>query len=232
MYSARLTRIDPHACMHACTRFVPYRDILTTMLFVVLVFSYPAVHGQDGSPVACGILKATTENVLKTETEPLGDSLVTSNITAVSGIQEAGQVCFFGNAYGLERELVSFKADPVGTDCTAGNGCGLHVHSGTACTNSTTQGGHYYSTADDPWATTGYRTTDADGFALFFDCVSTGETDMVGHTFVVHADDGSRVSCGVLSEPEELSTDSSAGKLAPLATALAMLATAVIAVTL
>jgi hypothetical protein len=97
------------------------------------------------------------------------------------------------------------------------------------------QGGHFYSTTSDPWATTGYRTTDADGSALFFDCVSTGETDMEGHAFVVHADDGSRVSCGLLvSVPEETHspTDSSVGKLAPLASALAMLAsTAVIALT-
>jgi Cu/Zn superoxide dismutase len=189
--------------------------------------------------VACGILQETTRNVLNTETIPLGDSMVTSEITAITGVKEAGEVCFFGTANALERELVSFKADPVGTDCTAGNGCGLHVHSGISCTNSTTQGGHFYSTASDPWTTTGYLTTDADGSSgMFFDCVSTGESDMEGHAFVVHADNGSRVSCGLLlSEPEERSSPtaapaSSVGKLAPLASALAMLATAVITVTL
>ncbi len=176
--------------------------------------------------------------MLNTETEPMGDSLVTSEITTISGVKEAGEVCFFGEAYGLERELVSVRADPIGTDCTAGNGCGLHVHSGISCTNSTTQGGHYYRTAVDPWSTTGYLTTDADGFALFFDCVSTGEPDIEGHAFVVHADDGSRVSCGLLvSEPEETYSPteapaSSVGKLAPLASALAMLTTAVITLTL
>jgi Cu/Zn superoxide dismutase len=182
--------------------------------------------------VACGILKETNEDVLKTETIPLGDSLATAEVTAITGIREAGEVCFFGKAYGLERELVSFKADPVGVDCTAGNGCGVHVHSGTSCTNSTMQGGHFYSTTNDPWATTGYLTTDADGSALFFDCVSTGETDMEGHAFVVHANDGSRVSCGLLmSVPEEASSPSSAGKLAPLASALAMLTTFAIPLT-
>jgi hypothetical protein len=186
--------------------------------------------------VACGILQETARNVLNTETIPLEDSLVTSKITAITGIREAGEVCFFGKAYGLERELVSFKW--VGADCTAGNGCGLHVHSGISCTNSTTQGGHFYRTAVDPWSTTGYLTTDADGFALFFDCVSTGEPDIEGHAFVVHADDGSRVSCGLLvSEPEEAysSTEapaSSVRKFAPLASAWAMLTTAAIAVTL
>jgi hypothetical protein len=168
----------------------------------------------------------------------MGDSLVTSEITTISGVTEAGEVCFFGKAYGLQSELVSFKADPVGTDCTADNGCGLHVYSGTSCTDSTTQGENFYSTADDPWTTIGYLTTDADGYALFFDCVSTGETDMEGKAFVVHADDGSRVSCGLLlSAPEETYSPteapaSSVGKFTPIASVLAMLTTAVIAVTL
>jgi Cu/Zn superoxide dismutase len=170
----------------------------------------------------------------------MGDSLVTSEITTISGVKEAGEVCFFGKAYGLERELVSFKW--VGADCTAGNGCGLHVHSGISCTNGTTQGGHFYSTTVDPWSTTGYLTTDVDGSAIFFDCVSTGETDIEGHAFVVHANDGSRVSCGLLvSEPPVMSgmhspteaSTSSVGKLAPLASALGMLTgTVVMALTL
>jgi hypothetical protein len=204
-------------------------------MLLFFLASCPAVHGEDGSPVACGILQETLKDVLTVETIPLGDSLVTAEITAITGIRESGEVCFFGEASSLERELVSFKADPVGLDCTAGNGCGIHVHSGTSCTNSTMQGGHFYSTADDPWATTGYRTTDKNGYAIFFDCVSTGETDMEGHAFVVHANDGSRVSCGLLmSVPESSPTvapDSSVGKLAPLASALAMLTTAAIALT-
>jgi hypothetical protein len=186
--------------------------------------------------VACGILQKTTENVLVAKTESLGDATVTSGVTAITGINgKLDQVCFLGTADGLERELVSAMADPAGPDCTAGNGCGVHVHSGEACTNSTTQGGHFYSTVDDPWVSTGYLTTDADGHAMFFHCVSTGETKMDGRPFVVHANDGSRVSCGLLlSEPDETASPtaaptSSVGKLAPLATALTILATAVIA---
>jgi hypothetical protein len=201
-------------------------------------FSYPTVHGEDGSPVACGLLQKASEDVLTTETEPMGESLVTSEITTISGAMEVGEVCFLGKAYGLERELVSVNAETAGTDCTANNGCGVHVHSGVSCTNSTTQGGHYYSTVDDPWVTTGYRTTDEDGYALFFDCVSTGEANMEGQAFVVHADDGSRVSCGLLlSKPDETLSPteapaSSVGNFAPMASMLAMLTTAVISVTL
>jgi hypothetical protein len=183
-------------------------------------------------------------NVLKTETVPLGDSLVTAEITAVAGVREADEVCFFGSASGLERELVSFKADPVGTDCTAVNGCGVHVHRGESCLNDLMQGGHYYNTVDDPWTTTGYLSTNAEGSsAIFFHCVSTGETEFEGRAFIVHADDGSRVSCGLMvSQPHDMmnmnmnsptaAPASSGLKLAPLASALAMLTAAVIAVTL
>jgi hypothetical protein len=183
--------------------------------------------------VACGILRETTENVYTTYTEPLGDATVTSNITAISGIKEADQVCFFGMAYGLERELVSVMANPAGPDCTASNGCGLHMQSGTACTDSTTQGGHFHSTSsDDPWLPVGYSRTDAAGQAMFFHCVLTGESDFEGRAFIVHANDGSRVSCGLLLPAELDETASSGGKLAPfLASALTMLTAAVLAVT-
>jgi hypothetical protein len=168
----------------------------------------------------------------------MGESLVTSEITTISGVMEVGEICYFGKAYGLERELVSVNAETPGTDCTADDGCGLQVHSGVSCANSMTQGGHYYSTVDDPWTTTGYRTTDADGVALFFDCISTGEANMEGQAFVVRANDGSRVSCGLLlSAPDETlspteAPGSSVGNFAPMASALAMLTSAVIAITL
>jgi hypothetical protein len=217
---------------------------LTTML-LLFCFLSPAVNGQDGSPVACGILQSTDHNVLKTETIPLGDLNVTAEITAVAGIRESGEVCFFGSASGLEPGLVSVMADPVGTDCTAENGCGVYVHRGESCLNNLMQGGHYYSTDIDPWTTSGgYLTTNAEGSsAIFFDCVSTGETEFEGHAFIVHADDGSRVSCGLLaSKPHDMmnmnmgsptaAPASSVGKLAPLASALAMVTAAVIAVTL
>jgi Cu/Zn superoxide dismutase len=231
---------------HPQTHVYSSTDFFLTIILFLLLFSRPTVHGTDGSRVACGILQKTTENVLKTETQPLGDSKVTSDITVHADsesttrkIGEAGDVCFFGKAYGLESNLVSFLANPAGPNCLAGNGCGAHVHSGTACTTSTTQGGHFYSETviDDPWALEGYLTTDEDGNAVFFDCVTTGEYDFVGRAFVVHADDGSRVSCGLLMpEPVETASPtaaptSSVGKLSPLQSALTMLTTAMVAVT-
>jgi hypothetical protein len=56
----------------------------------------------------------------------------------------------------------------------------------------------------DPWLYTGYLTTDDDGYATFASCVRTGfdvASDpelLLGRAFVVHANDGSRVSCGLI----------------------------------
>jgi hypothetical protein len=217
------------------------------MLFlaVSVVFSCSAVHARDGSRVAYGLLERTTKNVLNTETLSLEGSNVTSGIMTISSrdnsLYAETDLCIFGKAYGLERELVSTLADPAGPDCTAVDGCGAHVLSGTGCTDSTTQGNNFYNAdTEDPWGTVGYRTTDADGNSIFFNCVNTGGLEFEGQPFVLNAADGSRVSCGLLmADPMASPTaspttapTSSVGKLVPLANALIMLTTAVIAVTL
>jgi hypothetical protein len=72
-------------------------------------------------------------------------------------------------------------------------------------------GGHWYDADDldlDPWAIIGYDQTDSAGYGQFAPCVYTGfdvasnPDQLVGHAFVVHADDGSRVSCGVIGEAD------------------------------
>ena len=117
-----------------------------------------------------------------------------------------GVVCYFGLATSLERDLVSYRnPDPSlnGMDCNITNGCGVHIHNGTSCSNSTTQGGHYYGAnlAIDPWRDTMYYSTDEDGEAYYTGCVETGITDdsmFQDRPFVVHSNDGNRVSCGIL----------------------------------
>lgn len=133
-----------------------------------------------------------------TATSPLGDSMVDSETTAMI---MGDVICYMGSARMLEADLSSIHGDTNGMDCQATNGCGVHVHAGTDCTNSTTQMGHYYN-ADilnaDPWAIIGYTSTDSDGNAGYVGCVSTGETTFLGKAFIIHANDGSRVSCGLL----------------------------------
>jgi hypothetical protein len=212
---------------------------------VVVFFSCSAVYRQDGSRVACGLLEKATENVLNTETLSLENYNVTSGITTISssdaGLYAGTDLCFFGMAYGLERELVSTLAEPAESDRTAVGGCRARLLSGTGCTDCTTQGNNFYKSdmETDTWETVGYRTTDADGKAVFFDCVNTARVAFEGNPFVINSDDGSRVSCDFLlmvHEDEMVSPAaapaSSLGKLAPLASALTMLTASVIAVTL
>ena len=49
-------------------------------------------------------------------------------------------VCFVGSADNLEKDIDSVHGGGDGTQCSAANGCGVHVHTGTSCENTDTQG--------------------------------------------------------------------------------------------
>jgi len=79
-------------------------------------------------------------------TMPLGDSTTVTSETTLfvpqwSGLESAPKdvVCFVGSATALEQDIKSFNAGG-GTDCTAANGCGVHVHAGFDCSDKETQG--------------------------------------------------------------------------------------------
>jgi hypothetical protein len=162
------------------------------------------VHSANGTRVACGLLEQKTSNLFTAATTSLGSAAATAEaqITVyMPGDSESpGLVFLFGMAASLEPNL---QGPPNGTDCTAPNGCGVHIHSGGSCFNVTTQGGHYYDNETltmDPWAYVYYNRTDSDGHAHFAKTVDMGGiTSIGGRTFVVHSNNGSRVSCGVLS---------------------------------
>ena len=173
------------------------------------------LHEQDGSRVACGILEPVTQGqTFAVETISLQDSGVSSTAFLATGMEglEVGEMCFFGLAKGLEPNLKSFLEG--GEHCTASNGCGVHIHEGLGCENGTTQMGHFYDDSSsllvggmDPWKLVGYEKTSNNGEAYFADCVQTGghnATDYDNRAFIVHADDGSRKSCGLLRRDGEL----------------------------
>jgi len=111
-----------------------------------------------------------------------------------------GIVAGAGIATGLEPSLLS--ASSGGSHCTATNGCGVHVHSGTACTDKATQGGHYFNeSVADPWASIVYKQTDAAGNANFAFMVPSSMTDVLNKPFIIHDNAGGRVSCGILTAP-------------------------------
>lgn len=86
-------------------------------------------------------------------------------------------------------------------------GGGVHIHTGTSCEDATLVGGHYWDagvneTNPDPWTATygAVYSSDEHGLAKgSFDLNSGyGLEENNGHAVVVHADDGSRVGCGIL----------------------------------
>jgi len=159
------------------------------------------VHAEDGSRIGCGLLeKVAEEDYLTADLASLGDATATGSVTAMP-VNSPDMICYMGYGMDLESDLISVYSDAQGPDCTAGNGCGVHVHAGTSCESKETQMGHYYSGDVDPWAIVGYESTSADGSATYMGCVSTGETEYAGKAFIVHAGDGSRVACGLLGTP-------------------------------
>ena len=143
------------------------------------------------------------DGILSTVTTELADSGVTSQVSLYT--MGDGVVCYFGTATSLERELISSRNPDSflqGKDCNFTNGCGVHVHNGTSCSDSKTQGGHFYGdVAVDPWLYTMYYSTDDEGEAYYTGCVETGISDdsmFSDRPFIVHSNNGSRVSCGIL----------------------------------
>ena len=163
------------------------------------------VHSKNGTRVGCGIIERVPigeKTLLKSTTTNLTSSGVTSDVTVYT--IEPDIACYFGMARKLEPNLVSFlntNKTLMGMNCNFTNGCGVHIHNGTSCFNTTTQGGHYYNRVTypvDPWLYTMYHATDSMGNAYYTGCAETGESDFINRPFVVHSNNGTRLSCGLL----------------------------------
>jgi len=139
--------------------------------------------------------------------EPFGVNSVSGTAVVITTSPTAttpGNIFYGGSITGLEANLSS------SIDCTAKNGCGVHIHSGKGCQDLLAQEGHYYEHENidgldyaDPWAEIRYS-SDGEGRAVFGGFVDIGSkqaaADLVGRAFLVHAQDGSRIGCGLLQE--------------------------------
>jgi hypothetical protein len=164
--------------------------------------------GELYCPVTCGLCYVS--EYFTVTTEPINDSTITTETTLFVPQWEGAPcdvVCFTGCGEGLEPDLMSTYGGG-GDDCTATNGCGVHIHSGFSCADSDAQGGHWYDSEmvmEDPWKQVGYKLTTPDGTAEFADCVQVGfdvKSDpglLEGRAFVVHKNDGGRASCGLMT---------------------------------
>ena len=128
------------------------------------------VHAFDGSRIGCAILGAATPLTLTaggfmpyySYTGNLGVSGTVGPMTT-SGTTQS----FYWSLSGVDP-LCSSGAG------TAGNSCGIHIHSGTTCTADA--GGHYYETStvtSDPWTSVAY-TSDGSGVSTGSAVVTTG----------------------------------------------------------
>jgi hypothetical protein len=167
------------------------------------------VHSENGTRVGCGVIRKQVfirnnkKKLLFTQTTNLTSSGAASNVT-VFAIRD-DEVCYFGRAKNLEVSLTSYLNNyPVGTNCNFTNGCGVHLHEGFSCFNRTSQGPHLWNVTifpTDPWLYAMYHKTDAYGNAYFTGCVKTGVDGpdaFAGRAFILHSDNGTRVSCGIL----------------------------------
>jgi hypothetical protein len=86
---------------------------------------------------------------------------------------------YTGFADGLNPNLIP-------SSCSANNGCGAHIHSGTSCEDTESQGGHYYVNPpvdEDPWVDEKYS-SDSSGYGKFSGVVDIGTDDLEGRTFL------------------------------------------------
>ena len=155
------------------------------------------VHDNAGIRVACGQLQSVAGNVSSANLEPIDacSSTASGSVTVYTPSQ-GGKIIGAGVAENMESDLVSSLIG--GTDCTESNGCGTHVHSGTACDTTDTQGGHHFTPGGpDPWTSVGYTSTSSTGATSFiFEVVDSATVD--AKPFIIHNDAGGRVSCGIL----------------------------------
>jgi hypothetical protein len=152
------------------------------------------VHNKHGSRVACGVLVEVTDGVVSTVTSSLKPGGPLARVTMYTS---GSEVIFAGSASGLEPDLTD------GANCTATNGCGIHVHRGTACTDSASQKGHYYDSSAlsvDPWLLVKYAPSSTAGAAAFIFRTDVGyaSAGVDGRAFVVHNNAGARTACGLL----------------------------------
>jgi hypothetical protein len=155
---------------------------------VVVVFDYSLAI------VGCGVLGAEAKgNVLKAKMDVLypgytGDLKADGDVKVTFNDDNTFQ---FG-----------FDIKGVEADCVD---CGIHIHVGTTCATHAEVGGHYWKqdVLRDLWKTIGGAVYNADdkgkakGYFSLYNGYGIKENN--NHVVVIHAQDGTRVACGVLT---------------------------------
>jgi len=158
------------------------------------------LHESDGTRVACGLLGATAVDEAPTTASTatirakvaVGSYPGTTNdvkgFVKIDSDEDAAFLKISGTVTGLEPSVT---------------GAGVHVHTGFTCDNATEVLGHYFEEGTvDPWLVTTYD-TDANGNAAIDlevpGFTMAGTLPIAGRAFVLHAANGDRVGCGLIS---------------------------------
>jgi hypothetical protein len=148
------------------------------------------------SLVVLVLLTASTSFVVSAQDAPYIIHTYHADISPLSDMYDvSGYVVLFTKSdtdasspyLGYAGMVDNIESNLTYATCTAVNGCGVHVHSGKSCFNSTTPGGHYYNnlTIDvDPWIDARYFTNDDGMSSSFSGLLDIGSTDIDGRAFV------------------------------------------------
>jgi len=154
------------------------------------------LHEITGGRIACGLLGAAPppppefRGVIDLGAYPgYAGSLTVSGTVSIFGDPAATTHTYVWDLSGVDPACTA----NAGAESGIGNGCGIHVHSGTSCSDATQVGGHYFSTAADPWSLVTY-VSDSSGRSHGSVEVDTGKTlaELSGRAFVIHLQSGAR----------------------------------------
>lgn len=130
--------------------------------------------------IVVAIVSSTGIHVYVTNLKPIVNtkSGVFGKVIIFTNDNINGSISYNGYANGLQMNL-----GPI--NCTALNGCGVHIHNGTSCTDLDTQGGHYYvdPITVDPWIEVRYS-SNSNGSTTFSGIVNIGTKNIEGKPFI------------------------------------------------
>merc|ERR1712139_290190 len=103
----------------------------------------------------------------------------------------------------IKFDLRGLGVAACATAGNAKNSCGIHIHAGSSCKNSETQGGHFWNkafTPEDPWKSVTFSEFVQGDRAAGSVSVNYYEPSSVGRVLIVHDRNGARVACSKITD--------------------------------
>jgi len=154
------------------------------------------VHESDGTRASCGLIGEGKEYLATASVYPgyTGDLSITGFVAVSSEYDGASTLRITALLSGLEVSTTG----------------GVHIHEGLSCDDADDVGGHYYNSSytngTDPWTTEWVSDSLGNSSTSFVIDSGYGLEDNLAHALVIHASNGSRISCGVI---KPINTESS-----------------------